>query len=250
MPEYNERTYRNLPSDGRWHHFEVKFKEIDLWIAVPKGEFTQQMPIFAQTLIEQQRVMLDNYLLKDKAYLTALTPYKALAHAPAMLKAMESVAQKTGIGPMSAVAGAFAAFVGTGIKQRFGVNEILVENGGDIYADIQHSIDIAVFAGTSPLSQRIGLNIKPEQAPLGICTSAGTVGPSLSFGNADAVMIVCKDTLLADSYATRFANAIHQPEDIPSVMEQIGEIPEIMAAIIVKDDKMAVSGCFELKLWR
>ena len=205
---------------------------------------------FRSTLIKQQRVLLDKYLAKDKAYLSALTPYKALANAPHMLKQMEQVAFQTGIGPMSAVAGAFAAFVGSELKKRFSLSEILVENGGDIYADILSPIDIAVFAGTSPLSQRIGLSITPNYSPVGICTSAGTVGPSLSFGTADAVMIVCQDTLLADSYATRFANAIHTTEDIPKVMDMIGQIPEILGAIIVKDDKMAVSGHFQLKLWR
>ena len=109
---------------------------------------------------------------------------------------------------MSAVAGAVALKVGENLKKRFGIKEVIVENGGDIYADLCQDMDISVFAGSSPLSEKVGLHIEAAYAPLGICTSSGTVGPSLSFGKADAVMIVCSDVMLADTYATAFANTI------------------------------------------
>ena len=80
---------------------------------------------------------------------------------------------------MSAVAGAVALKVGENLKKRFGIKEVIVENGGDIYADLCQDMDISVFAGSSPLSEKVGLHIEAAYAPLGICTSSGTVGPSL-----------------------------------------------------------------------
>jgi ApbE superfamily uncharacterized protein (UPF0280 family) len=111
-------------------------------------------------------------------------------------------------------------------------------------------MDISVFAGQSPLSEKIGLHIPAADFPLGICTSSGTVGPSLSLGRADAVMIVCKDVLLADSYATAMANRIKTVDDLQPVIDSISEIPEILGAIAVKDDRMAITGRFELRLFK
>ena len=131
---------------------------------------------------------------------------------------------------MSAVAGAVALKVGENLKKRFGIKEVIVENGGDIYADLCQDMDISVFAGSSPLSEKVGLHIEAAYAPLGICTSSGTVGPSLSFGKADAVMIVCA-------------------EDVQTCIEKIREQEDILAAIAIKDDKLGICGNFELKLF-
>lgn len=192
---------------------------------------------------------MDAYLENDPAYATALVPYSARPDAPTIFHAMSDVANKSSIGPMSAVAGAVARQVGEALKAEFGVKEVIVENGGDIYADIREDMDISVFAGASPLSEKIGLHIEAAFAPLGICTSSGTVGPSLSFGTADAVMIICRDVLLADTYATAFANLIQTADDINPCLAKIGDTKEIIAAMVIKDDKLGVCGKFELKIF-
>jgi ApbE superfamily uncharacterized protein (UPF0280 family) len=147
---------------------------------------------------------------------------------------------------MSAVAGAVAKKV----AEFLGTQEVIVENGGDIYAQAASDMDISVFSGQSPLSEKIGLHIPAAEFPLGICTSSGTVGPSLSLGRADAVMIVCKDVLLADSYATAMANRIKTVNDLQSVIDRISDLPDILGAIAVKDDRMAITGCYELRLFK
>jgi hypothetical protein len=65
-----------------------------------------------------------------------------------------------------------------------------------------------VFAGASPLSNRFGLRIVPEQTPLGICTSSGTVGHSLSFGKAESVTVLADSACIADAAATRLGNEV------------------------------------------
>jgi ApbE superfamily uncharacterized protein (UPF0280 family) len=96
----------------------------------------------------------------------------------------------------------------------------------------------------------VGLHIPKQEFPLGICTSSGTVGPSLSFGKADAVMIVCRDVLLADSYATAMANKIQTADDLQPVIEHISANNDILGALAVKDDRMAVCGRYELRLFK
>jgi len=244
--EYKERTYRSRFSDDERRWFCVKFLESDLWIGVDSGSYRASMEADTYAMLVELRRSMDAYLLMDPAYKAALTPYDAGLEAPNILKEMSRVSHKTGIGPMSAVAGAVARHV----AEFLGTNEVIVENGGDIYAQACSDMDISVFAGQSPLSEKIGLHIPAADFPLGICTSSGTVGPSLSLGRADAVMIVCKDVMLADSYATAMANRIKTVNDLQPVIDRISAIPEILGAIAVKDDRMAITGQFELRLFK
>lgn len=244
--EYRERSYRSRFSNDERRWFCVKFLESDLWIGVDIGSYRASMEADTYAMLVDLRRQMDAYLLMDPQYKTALTPYDAGLEAPAILKEMSRVSHKTGIGPMSAVAGAVAKKV----AEFLGTQEVIVENGGDIYAQAASDMDISVFAGQSPLSEKIGLHIPAAEFPLGICTSSGTVGPSLSLGRADAVMIVCKDVLLADSYATAMANRIKTVNDLQSVIDRISDIPEILGAIAVKDDRMAITGRFELRLFK
>ena len=244
--EYKERTYRSRFSDDERRWFCVKFLESDLWIGVDSGSYRASMEADTYAMLVELRRSMDAYLLMDPAYKAALTPYDAGLEAPEILKEMSRVSHKTGIGPMSAVAGAVARHV----AEFLGTKEVIVENGGDIYAQACSDMDISVFAGQSPLSEKVGLHIPAADFPLGICTSSGTVGPSLSLGRADAVMIVCKDVMLADSYATAMANRIKSVNDLQPVIDRISAIPEILGAIAVKDDRMAITGQFELRLFK
>ena len=248
--EYKERSYRSRFSNDERRWFCVKFLESDLWIGVSNDSYSASMEADTYAMLVDLRRSMDAYLLMDPQYKAALTPYDAGLEAPSILKEMAKVSHKTGIGPMSAVAGAVAQHVAEFLKSQFGVKEVIVENGGDIYAEAHSDMDIAVFAGQSPLSEKIGLHIPAASFPLGVCTSSGTVGPSLSLGRADAVMIVCRDVLLADSYATAMANRIKTVYDLQTVIDRIQNIPDILGAIAVKDDRMAICGQFELRLFK
>ena len=248
--EYKDRNYRSRFAGDNRRWFSVKFLESDLWIGVDSGSYSQSMEADTYALLVDLRRAMDAYLLMDPQYKAALQPYDAGMEAPDILKEMSRVSHKTGIGPMSAVAGAVALKVAEFLKSKYGVKEVIVENGGDIYADATADMDIAVFAGQSPLSEKVGLHIPASAFPCGICTSSGTVGPSLSLGKADAMLIVCRDVLLADSYATAMANRIKTANDLQPVIEQIQSIPDILAALAIKGDRLAVSGLYELRLFK
>ena len=148
--DYTERSYRSRFSDDGRRWFCVKFLESDLWIGVDSGSYSDHMEADAYSMLVDLRRMMDAYLLMDPQFKAALTPYDASPQAPDILKEMSSVSHKTGIGPMSAVAGAVALRVADFLKERFGTKEVIVENGGDIYAQAASDMDISVFAGQSP----------------------------------------------------------------------------------------------------
>ena len=247
--DYVNRTYRTHFRQDRWVYFVAGYKETDLCIGIDRASWQPEMADFSRQFILELRRDMDEWISGHKDYAQALVPLAASADAPPIFHEMSAVAEISGIGPMSAVAGAVAQKTGEALKKQFNIREVIVENGGDIYADICEDMDITVFAGTSPLSEKTGLRIEAVYAPLGICTSSGTVGPSLSFGKADAVMIICKDVKLADTYATAFANRIQTAGDIAPCIQAIQEHQDILAAIAIKDDKIGVCGTFELKLF-
>lgn len=246
--EYVDRSYRRRFRGDRWKYFVARYKESDLCIGVDRLSWREGIPVYAEQFVRRLRGEMDAWIAGHPEYERSLVPCEA-GDAPMIFQQMSAVARVSGIGPMSAVAGAVAQKVGEALLREFGVREVVVENGGDIYASICEDVDVSVFAGKSPLSEKVGLHIEAGESPLGICTSSGTVGPSLSFGKADAVMIVCRDALLADTYATAFANRIQTVEDVPGCIEAISKQEDILAAIAIKDDKMGVCGRFELRLF-
>ncbi len=123
---------------------------------------------------------------------------------------MAAAAQTAGVGPMAAVAGAIAECVGRELLEFS--PEVIVENGGDIFLKVSHRRTVGIFAGDSPLTGRIGIQIEARDTPLGVCTSSGTVGHSLSFGRADAVVVLAPAAALADAAATAIGNRVSRKE--------------------------------------
>jgi ApbE superfamily uncharacterized protein (UPF0280 family) len=159
---------------------------------------------------------------------------------------MIDASNAAGVGPMAAVAGAVAEEVGRGVAREFGCREVLVENGGDLWLRFERPIDVSVFAGASPLSERVGVSIPVELSPLGVCTSSGTVGPSLSLGCADAAMVACASAALADAWATTVGNAVAQAKDIEAALALAEGHTDIISVLVVKDDRMGICGSLPL----
>lgn len=234
--------------------FTAGYRETDLWVGVTgemgktgEMERIQEMREFVCQVARETREEMEEYLARDPGYGRALRPYAPGADAPGILQEMAEASRRAGTGPMSAVAGAVARRVGEALRARFGTREVVVENGGDIYAEVEEPLEVAVFAGESPLSGRVGLEVGPGR--WGICTSSGTVGPSLSFGKADAVMVVCRDCALADAYATAFANGVQDPGDVEECVEGMRRRGDIAGGVCIKGERMGVFGEFSLKFF-
>lgn len=244
---YEKRTYRTQFNSARFKSFEVKYLETDLWIGINTSSFKEEMKLIALNKVKELRTKLDAYILEEPFFKKSLKPFQPAENAPSEAKEMAAAAEKAGVGPMATVAGLFAREVGETLLQNFSVEEMVIENGGDIFVLLKNELVLSVFAGESPLSERIGLVIPADNCKLGICTSAGTVGPSLSFGKADAVVVICEDVLLADAFATAFGNKVKSPNDVEKVINQSEKYIEILAMLIVCEDKVGIRGEYEIR---
>jgi len=238
---YEPKTYRHLVNYKDLISFNVVVKETDLYICA-----LSNLKRKAHRLVLKYRDKVERYIEQHPSFLTSLEPLPVDEAAPLIVKTMAEATAKVGIGPMASVAGAIAEFVGNELLAFS--PEIIVENGGDIYLKSSEKRVVGIYAGKSPLSGKVGLEISGEDTPLGICTSSGTVGHSLSYGKADAVIVLAKSATLADAAATAIGNLIKQPGDIPSGIEFAQGIKGLKGLLIIEGDDMGVWG--EVKICR
>lgn len=236
---YERRTYRNLVKTDDLVKFEVIVKETDLQVRAERdlsGETRES--------VLKYRRQLEAYIEMNPDFRRSLFPLKDDPYAPEIVREMIRTSRLADVGPMAAVAGAVAEWVSNDLL-RFS-KEVIVENGGDIYLSTSKERVIGIYAGRSPLSLKIGMVIRPEETPLGICTSSGTVGHSLSFGKADAVCILSKSAALADAAATAVGNIVRGKKDVESGLERGKTIGGVLGMVIVVEEKMGVWGNIRL----
>lgn len=154
----------------------------------------------------------------------------------------------TETGPMASVAGAIAESVGK--KMLSLTDQILIENGGDIFVKIDNKFTVGVYAGNSPLSFKIGLVFHGNPQPLGIASSSGTVGHSFSYGKADTVTVISASAALSDGAATYFGNLITGDcIEKNKIADELKKFPFIDGILIIKGKEMFLWGKIELKMF-
>ncbi len=239
MRPYGERTYRNRVYAKGLVSFRVLVKQTDLWVSAGKNLEKE-----TRDAIFDARNQLETYIHSHPGFVTSLLPFEEDSLAPSLVREMIESTKVAGVGPMASVAGAIAQHVGKALLKL--TDQVIVENGGDIFMKVGRDATVSIFAGNSPLSEKIGLLIHVQQMPLGICSSSGTVGHSLSAGITDVVCILSYSAALADGAATALGNRVKRIADLEKVAEWAGLIDGILGGVVIVKDKMAAWGDIEL----
>ena len=232
------RTYR------RWlrnelSQFRVRVDESDLMISAERPLRT-----LAERALLLVRADLESYLRRDPGFASALRPYDAQPEAPDIVREMADAARACDVGPMAAVAGAVAEYVGRALLSE--TKQVIVENGGDIFMHSAGPRTAAIYAGASPLSGKLGLRISLVNQGLGLCTSSGTVGPSLSFGKADAAIVLANSAALADAAASALGNRVQSADDIQPALEHLQTIGGVLGGAVVIGEHFGAWGEVEV----
>jgi len=229
-----DRFYRDMGHLAGLKRFRVVVKETDLQIHA-ESDLTD----LARELVAHYRGFIEGFIRRHPLFLESQVPVSIGQPAPAIVRDMMWAAAKAGVGPMAAVAGAIAENVGQDLLSH--TPQVIVENGGDVFVRTFNSLVMGIYAGSSPLSLRVGLRMNSEKMPLGICTSSGTVGHSISTGVADAVCVVSPSSALADAAATAVGNRVRTPVDIPQAIEYGRTIDGVTGMVIIIGDRI---GCW------
>ena len=236
---YQNRSYRNLLQRDNLVAFRVAVKETDLYVhaAKPFKDITKE-------LILRHRGYIEAYITKHPEFVQTLKPWRVSGPVPIIIKDMAAAGERTGVGPMAAVAGAIAEHVGVDLLKH--TDEVVVENGGDVFFKTNGPVIIGIFAGTSPLSLRIGLRIDSKEKPLSVCTSSGTVGHSLSLGKADAVCVVSDSCPLADAAATSIGNQVKSKAHIQPAIDFGKNIEGVSGLVVIMGEEIGMWGDLEV----
>lgn len=235
---YKKRFYRQSFKNNLTM-FNVCVEETDLLIGC---DINLEKQVYKQII--KVRTILNNYININREFLTSLVPIEDIKVEEDVIIRMLDAAKKANVGPFASVAGMVAEYVGKNLEPL--TKNIFVENGGDIYFNSTIDRKIGIYAGDSSLSGKLNILIRKEMFPLGICTSSGTIGHSLSFGKADAVVVLSKDTTLADAIATATCNNIKNTSDIEGAIEKAYKIEGVIGVLAIMDDKLGVIGRIEL----
>lgn len=179
----------------RFHHRETH--------ATLLGEEEAHLRAAKEAMLEA-RAAIERAAASDPFFLVSLEPCDPGDDHP-IVRRMVRAASEAGVGPMASVAGAVAAAGVDGMVEA-GASFGVVENGGDIAFVTDRPLRIGVHAGASVYSDRFAFVLPPSDRGQGCCTSSATVGPSVSFGVADAVTVFGHDPVLVDAWATRLCN--------------------------------------------
>jgi len=234
-----DRFYRKIFSSNRLKKFQVIVNESDLYIQADKILEKE-----AKEILYEQRAYIESFIKDNQIFFTSLIPLHGCNASASIIREMINSSRLADVGPMASVAGAIAHFVGDGLLKYS--NEVIVENGGDLFIKTKSCVKIGIFAGKSPLSNKIGINVFPDNKPLAVCTSSGTVGHSYSMGLADAVTIISESCALADAVATSTGNRVKKKQDIEGAIEYAKTIKGVKAVLIIIDKYMGAWGELEI----
>ena len=237
---YQPRFYRQWIRNSGLVSFDAVVKETDLHIQAESNLKSE-----ALASVEEHRKPLEDYIRSHPLFMYALEPVTVEEDAPPIVREMAEAAKIANVGPMAAVAGAIAEEVGRDLLHYS--PQIVVENGGDIFLKVTDKKRVGIYASEqSEFTGKLAFEIDPSDTPIGICTSSGTVGPSLSLGIADAIIVLAQSTALADAVATAVGNRIRGTEDIQNELDSAGLSYGISGLIIIKEGKIGFWGNIKL----
>ncbi len=234
---FQRRFYRDWVSAKNLFKANVNVKETDVTVLSDK-------PVDKDFIVKRitfYRSQIESYIAKDRRFLVNLKPLAVELNAPFIVKKMAAAARSAGVGPMAAVAGAIAQCLARDLLKT-GVKDVIIENGGDIFLKLSRPCVVSIYAGRSRIWKGLRIRISRQKNSIGVCTSSGTIGHSLSFGRAESVVILAKDAFLADAVATATANRVQNKDSLQPALEFARSIKGVLSAVIIFKNNLASFG--------
>ncbi|MBS4012964.1 MAG: UPF0280 family protein [Bacteroidetes bacterium] len=243
---YQERLYRKIQNTERFHYFQVIVEESDLWIGVTPHLYFDDLPKIITNYLSKLRAEIENAINKHPKFHYSHLPIGFMRNYGQIVERMSIASINANVGPMAAVAGAVSEMVGEKLMSIIPKSEIIIENGGDIWAKFHNPITISIEAGDSSFSGKTAFTVNPNLSPCGICSSSGKIGHSLSYGKADNVTIICKSAALADAWATSLCNMVTDFSGLDIANKIAGSSADILGFIAIFEDSMLAGGDIEI----
>ena len=236
--DYGERFYRKWQKPEGLTPFRIQQGETDLQIYAASNLSKR-----AAELVAQYRKQIEETIGQYPEFQSSLKPLH-LTSSHRIIADMIRESKHADVGPMAGVAGAIAEYVGYGLLPFS--DEIIVENGGDVFMKTKSERILHVYAGEkSPFKNRLFLKVKARENPYAVCTSSAHIGHSLSFGNTDATVVIAESAIRADVFATAIGNRIKSVNDIDGGLATARDCGLLLGVLIVIGDRVGAWGDIE-----
>jgi ApbE superfamily uncharacterized protein (UPF0280 family) len=186
------------------------------------------------------RLEVERQIRRDDFFLTTLEPLDPPAGCADIVRRMCDSSRVAGVGPMATVAGAVAqaaleAMVSEGCRHGW------VDNGGDIALILERAVTVEVFSQPGA-KEAAALEVEPTGGILGLCTSSGRLGHSISLGDTDASVAIATDALLADALATAIGNRVTDGNSLRTCFDDFRKTRGFEAGLVIRDGEVAMFG--------
>jgi ApbE superfamily uncharacterized protein (UPF0280 family) len=230
-PIMSGRSVRKLVKQ----HFEVRQTAVTM-IAEMRYLAVGKEAIF------EAREVIERFIAADPFFHDTLEPYNEPEGSHPLIIRMCDAGRAAGVGPMASVAGAIAEFSVQAMQAK-GADHAVVDNGGDIALLLAEEANVGIYT-LNPKFRGLGLRCLPSDSVFGICTSSGLIGPSISFGRAEAATVISRNVTLADACATKLGNLVVSDEQnaIQEALNVVTNIPEVKGALVIVGDSIGVKG--------
>jgi len=190
--------------------------------------------------IKRTRNEIERQIRRDDFFLTTLEPYEPDKEAGRVIERMCTASRAATVGPMATVAGTIAqealeAMIAEGCAHGW------VDNGGDVAIMLENPATMEIFSEPGSDSAA-ALDLEPTNGIIGICTSSGKLGHSISFGNSDAAVAIAKDALLADALATAIGNRVKDIDSLSNCFDDLKEVSGFIGGLAMIGGSVAMCG--------
>jgi ApbE superfamily uncharacterized protein (UPF0280 family) len=234
-----DRYYRSVIDTARWTSFRTRVETTDLLIRAGKD-----LSVKAEQIVKELRGEIRKHIGMQEEFLTSYSPVKRLPRRPEIINNMYRASELTDTGPMASVAGAIAESLGNLLLQE--TEEIIIENGGDVWLKVTEPVLINILSKSVYFHDNIILKIYPDKTPCGICTSSGKIGYSFSYGRADSATVISGDAAFADAAATGACNLITNEDSLMDALAYCMKMEKTRGTVLIFRDRMALQGDIEL----
>lgn len=193
-----------------------------------------------KSYIYSLRLDLEKYIAQNNDFLLSIEPIRKYEdNLPLIIRMMYESSVLADVGPMACVAGSISQLSLDYLIEHDSKYSI-VENGGDIAMINDEKVLCGIFSNNPILGNDIAFEIKARKRPLGICTSSGKIGHSISFGEADSVTVLSKSSSIADGLATRIANDVageNSEDKVYNALESAENFKEFFDGVLIISDE-------------
>ena len=190
--------------------------------------------------VKSARAEIERQIRRDDFFLTTMEPYDAPGDCSRVIKRMCDAAKMTRVGPMATVAGTIAQEAMEAMTAQ-GLTHGWVDNGGDVALMLESPVTLEVF--TDPSSgTTFALELEPTDGIIGICSSSGRIGHSISFGNADVALAVADSAILADALATAIGNRVANKDSLRTCFDPFKGLVGFFGGLAMIEGAVSMNG--------